>query len=63
MKLKDMTTLSKVAKDSGKSKDTLRYRLKFLDKEDWEVLGKETILTPTGAKEILNDKYKERVKR
>ena len=56
MQLKDLTTLSKLAEKCGKSKETLRYRLKFLNEEDYRVLGKETILTPSGAEEILKER-------
>lgn len=56
MQLKDITTLSKLAEKCGKSKETLRYRLKFLSEEDYRVLGKETIITPRGVEKILKER-------
>lgn len=57
-RLDKIKTLAEIAKESGISAETLRYRLKFLDSSDYRVMGvrKDTLLTPNGAEEILKER-------
>jgi len=64
MKLKDIKTLTEVAKESGKDRTTLFYRLTLpgfdmVEGEDYRRLGPRlpVLLSPEGVKKILKEPY------